>query len=129
MSENINLENIIVFDSLPIHAPGSIQPHGILIILNEKDLRICQVSHNTKQWFNYEPAELMNQPLSIILNDEQINNIKYCLEKDFSQVNPLIFDIQDNTFQVVVHKNKTFIFLELEYLKENLETNFFNFMK
>jgi two-component system, chemotaxis family, sensor kinase Cph1 len=129
MSENINLENVIVFDSLPIHAPGSIQPHGILIILNEKDLDICQVSHNTKQWFNYEPEELINQPLSIILNDEQINNIKNCLEKDFSQVDLLVFNIQDNIFQVVVHKNKTFIFLELEHLSQNLETNFFRFYK
>lgn len=53
-------ENLITIDDFSIDKPGLIQPHGLVIILNDPELTICQVSQNTKQWLNYEPQELIN---------------------------------------------------------------------
>ncbi len=120
-------ENLIIIDEFFIEKPGLIQPHGIVIILNEKELTICQVSQNTKQWLNYEPEALINQSLSVIFSEEQIQKIQDCLEGDFQQINPLNLQIKEQLFQGIIHQNQEFIFLELEPLNQPLETNFFQF--
>jgi len=120
-------ENLIIIDDFLVEKPGLIQPHGIVIILNEKELTICQVSQNTKQWLNYEPEELINQSLSVIFSEEQIQKIKHCLEGDFQQINPLNLQIKEQLFQGIIHQNQEFIFLELEPLNQPLESNFFQF--
>ena len=43
-SEKTDLTNC---DREPIHVPGSIQPHGALIVLQEPEMKILQVSANT----------------------------------------------------------------------------------
>ncbi len=122
--ENLNPTN---YDRQQIQLPGAIQPHGFLIVLNDPNLDICQVSQNTKQWLDYEPEDLVNQPLSILLNIDQIETIKYCLNQDFNHINPLDLTIKSQLFQGVVHGNQGFIFLELEPVENSLKTNFFQF--
>ena len=38
----------------PIHIPGSIQPHGFLLVVSEPDLRIQQASENVRDWLDVE---------------------------------------------------------------------------
>jgi two-component system, chemotaxis family, sensor kinase Cph1 len=44
--ETIDLTNC---DREPIHRPGLIQPHGVLLVLQEPTLEIIQVSSNTQK--------------------------------------------------------------------------------
>ena len=43
-SENLNLNNLEIES---IHKMGQIQSHGVLLVLEEPDLKILQVSQNT----------------------------------------------------------------------------------
>jgi chemotaxis family two-component system sensor kinase Cph1 len=43
-------------DREPIHLPGSIQPHGILLVLSEPDFIIQQISANTQTILNSDLA-------------------------------------------------------------------------
>jgi len=42
----------------PIHIPGSVQPHGVLFVLETERLEILQVSSSSKALIDREPAEL-----------------------------------------------------------------------
>ena len=43
----------------PIHVPGSIQPHGFLLVLDESDLSILQASENAEQWLGLSASALL----------------------------------------------------------------------
>lgn len=55
-SETVNLTNC---DREPIHIPSLIQPHGLLIVLTEPDLRIAQVSANCLEFLGIAIADLL----------------------------------------------------------------------
>ncbi|BAU62866.1 Multi-sensor Signal Transduction Histidine Kinase [Stanieria sp. NIES-3757] len=124
-AETLNLTNC---DREPIHIPGSIQPHGILIALNPSDLTIIQLSNNTEALLGYQPQDLLEKNLSQLLNPQQVKTIQKCLEADFNQVNPLKLEIQQQHFNGIVHRSldKTII-LELEPTDSTTELDFFSF--
>jgi len=43
----------------PIQVPGSIQPQGFLLVLDEQDLRILQASENVERWLGVPAQELL----------------------------------------------------------------------
>ena len=43
----------------PIQVPGSIQPQGFLLVLDEHDLRILQASENAERWLGLPARELV----------------------------------------------------------------------
>lgn len=51
----------------PIHIPGMIQPHGVLLVLRRNDLSICQVSANVNELLGLSEKELLGQPIDVVL--------------------------------------------------------------
>jgi len=54
--QTIDLTNC---DTEPIHIPGSIQPHGVLLVIKESDMIVVQVSANTSEHFGIEPEVML----------------------------------------------------------------------
>lgn len=48
----------------PIHIPGSVQPHGVLLALDPRDLRVVQASSNTSDMLGLTTSELLGHPLT-----------------------------------------------------------------
>jgi two-component system, chemotaxis family, sensor kinase Cph1 len=118
-------------DREPIHIPGSIQPHGVLLVLSEADLMIVQVSSTVDQWLGRSPEELLNQSLKTLLNSEQIASIEGCLSQDFESINPLRIVIEvkgkDSVFDGVLHRFDQSLILELEPTLDERVADFFGF--
>lgn len=57
-------------DREPISIPGSVQPHGALLLLDEADLTIRRVSANIDAFVGVPPAELLGAPLSRALTSD-----------------------------------------------------------
>ncbi len=114
-AENVNLTNC---DREAIQIPSSIQPHGVLFALSEPEFTIVQVSNNTFEYLGLQPEELLNQKLSFLLDESQIQAIRKCLTEDFDSVNPLKVSIKrdDKTlkFNGIVHRSVGTVVLELE---------------
>ena len=55
----------------PIHVPGSIQPHGILLAIEEASWRVLQVSSNAAELFGRELSSVLNAPLSSLFGTDQ----------------------------------------------------------
>lgn len=54
-------------DREPIHIPGSIQPHGILLSLDATSFRILQASRNADRLFGVPAEELAGRPIADVL--------------------------------------------------------------
>jgi two-component system, chemotaxis family, sensor kinase Cph1 len=122
---------ITLYDREPIHTPGAIQSHGVLFVLEEPQLNILQVSQNTLELLGRHPEDLLNQPLEILLDAQQLDALQNCLLKDFENINPLKLTIDKNKqrllFDGVVHRHGGVLLLELEPAQVKQNTNFFSF--
>jgi two-component system, chemotaxis family, sensor kinase Cph1 len=127
-TQTVDLTNC---DREPIQIPGLIQPHGVLLVLQEPDLKIVQVSNNALALLGQQPQDLLGKPLLNLLAPQQINAIRQCLSEDFEYVNPLDISLKSKTkllhFDGIVHRCNTIIFLELEPKKKIKKTDFFHF--
>jgi two-component system, chemotaxis family, sensor kinase Cph1 len=120
-------------DREPIHIPSAIQPHGVLIACSKTDLVILQISQNSEALLGLSPNACLGQPLSILMQEEQIQSIQSCLENEFDNINPLRFmllvDGESQPFEGVVHCTDDVIVLELERCTEQQVVSFFDFYK
>ena len=106
-------------DREPIHIPGSIQPHGVLMALTLPDLTIVQISNNTQQHLGIAPQQLLQQDLGTILQQPQVEYLRSCFSlEDLGSINPIKITlcIHDRTllFDGVVHRSDGLMVLELE---------------
>lgn len=118
-------------DREPIHIPGSIQPHGLLLVLTEPDLTITQISNSTFDWLGLHPPDLLGKSLEILLDAPQINQIRACLSADFESVNPLKLSLrgsdQPRLFDGILHRSDQLLILELEPSQAQQDASFFDF--
>ncbi|MFS0514352.1 ATP-binding protein [Nostoc sp. UIC 10607] len=117
-------------DHKPIHIPGSIQPHGVLLALSTQ-LEIVQVSNNTQAYLGQEPEDLLGKPLSYLLADQQIETVKQCSVKEIGRTNA--FKVSINTlhreryFDAIAHRTEEAVILELEPTDSKSEVSFLGF--
>ncbi|MDV9034422.1 GAF domain-containing protein [Pseudomonas sp. RAC1] len=51
----------------PIQIPGSIRSHGFMLVLDEQDLRILQISENASQWLGSTATDLIGKTLPTLM--------------------------------------------------------------
>lgn len=126
--ETVDLTNC---DREPIHIPGLIQPHGVLLVLREPTLEIVQVSNNTFEAIGYRPQDLLGKSLSDFFGDEGVRAIEECLAENFDHTNPLHLAIESPNkslhFDGIVHRSNGGLVLELEFQQTSETTDFFRF--
>ena len=76
----MNLElpdiNLISLNEASIHLSSQIQPHGVLLVLEEPELKILQVSTNTLNIFGITLENVLQKKLEDLLDPFQIQIIK-----------------------------------------------------
>ena len=121
-------------DREPIHIPGSIQPHGMLMVLEGDDFEIVQVSSNCNQFFQLEADALLGTCLEDWFGPDEQNKLQRCLAGEFDSVNPLPFKYATGEtvthFDGIVHRlDSRKIIVELEPSERNSSVNFFDFYR
>lgn len=128
LSQSVDLTNC---DREPIHIPGFIQPHGVLLVLDASTLEMIQVSKNTQEWLGRSPQDLLGQPLSVLLDRGQREAIAQCLTGDFECINPLEITVEQQgerlQFDGIVHQIEGVVLLELERRTTEDRATFFEF--
>jgi two-component system, chemotaxis family, sensor kinase Cph1 len=61
--------DLSVCEREPIHIPGSIQPHGILLAVRVADRVVTYASANTAALFGLDPAAILGHPFDRALPD------------------------------------------------------------
>lgn len=98
-----------------------IQSHGVLLVLEEPDLTILQVSQNTTKALGIAPKDVLGKTLEDLLDSYQVDRFKAGLNaENLDLINPtqVWFRTQKNDYRVfdaVFHRNTDgFLILELE---------------
>jgi two-component system, chemotaxis family, sensor kinase Cph1 len=77
-------------DREPIHIPGSIQPHGVLLVIDRQRHTVEQVAGDTRAMLGIDPDDMPGLPLSSILDAATTLQVTGGLETGASFVAPLI---------------------------------------
>lgn len=105
-------------DREPIHIPGSIQPHGILLVLGEPDYIVLQVSANTQNYLGRNVQAVLGHPLQELFSGEQGALLVQSLERvTLAQVPQYLNDIivsGNVRLHAIAHRSAGAVILELE---------------
>ena len=101
----------------PIHIPGFIQPHGMLLALDESALTITQASANTLPYLGRTARELNGVAISEVLDDASLAALHAALTGEHLSQLPLhIFSahLSNEDFHVLAHRYDDVLILEWE---------------
>lgn len=105
----------------PIHIPGSIQPHGALLVLDAEALTVMQASDNTAELLGVPAARLLGQPLEQALGLVHSQQLSADFASLMPQALPVFLRTLDigsdgtrQTFHALAHRTADGILLELE---------------
>jgi chemotaxis family two-component system sensor kinase Cph1 len=116
-----NPSGLEILNEQPIHILSQIQPHGILLVLEEPRLKILQVSHNIESILGISSETILYQYLEDLLDPFQMERIDIGLKQDsLDFINPTKIWIKIKgddyvVFDGVFHRNSSgYLILELE---------------
>jgi chemotaxis family two-component system sensor kinase Cph1 len=103
----------------PIHIPGAIQPHGVLLVLSVPNLQIMQVSENCDLILGIPTEFLLGKGLSSFLDAAQMARVQFALQAaDPAENNPVRLELlsrhEAGRLDGVVHSHDGLYILELE---------------
>ena len=109
-------------DDEPVHTPGCIQGHGILMALRADDLRITQISENCSRWLGLAVGEVLDQPLAKFAGESVAERIRALVLSETLERNPSYVGTSRLTgtsgptepFDLTVHSLDSVLLLELE---------------
>jgi two-component system, chemotaxis family, sensor kinase Cph1 len=102
-------------DREPIHVPGAIQPHGVLLSLREPDLQVLQVSDNTAAHLDLPPDAVLRERLTGVLDASSVETVLTALASGRpSDHNPLALRRGDRHYDGILHRHDGATVLELE---------------
>ncbi len=121
LNSNAYQSHLSHLDDLPIQTINQVQPHGLLLVLEEPELKILQVSANTFSILGTTPEKILNQTLEELLDTFQIEAIQQGLNSNNLEfINPTKLWIHTQgddyiVFDAVFHRNSNgLLILELE---------------
>ncbi|MGI0494220.1 ATP-binding protein [Alkalinema pantanalense CENA528] len=117
-TEEINLTHL---KQPSIHILTQIQPHGVLLVLQEPELTVLQVSRNASRLLGITPEQLLGKPLDEILDSFQTDRLRQGLSyQNLDFINPTKIWVrlagdQYSVFDAVFHRSADgFLVAELE---------------
>lgn len=117
-TQDIQLSNL---KQPQIHSLTQIQPHGIVLVLQEPTLTVLQASRNSAIAFGVGPEAILGQPLDDLLDPFQVDRVRKGLQQDnLDLINPTKVWARRKgddylVFDAVFHRNSDgFLILELE---------------
>ncbi len=104
----------------PIHIPGSIQPYGMLFVV-DSHYTIEQVSANTQNWLGQGPENLLGKALTDFLGADQVDTIKHIIsERRLQPTQSTMLELNGQAFDVVAHRWGDSIIIEMEIINDML---------
>ncbi len=106
----VNLQNC---EQEPIHIPGSIQPHGVLLAIKTNNWQIDFISENCKNYFGATHRELLGQSFQQVFGEQSARDLGQLIHQNKpGSLFPL--SIQHQKFLCLVHQTQDNIIIEAE---------------
>lgn len=112
---NEDLINLLNCDLEPIHIPGTIQPHGFLLVVSGHELNITFCSANVEAFISIKPEHILNRTLSQVFpHDEALRLGRYIEDFVPDASYPHVLTLNDVSYNTTVHKTDDQYLLEME---------------
>jgi light-regulated signal transduction histidine kinase (bacteriophytochrome)/DNA-binding response OmpR family regulator len=102
----------------PITIPGSVQPHGALLVLRGTGLTVVQASANVALFLGVAPSVMLGQPVGRWFDEASANRLGEVAQwNDPGRANPLFLvgrSAPDERFDGILHRCGADLILELE---------------
>ena len=99
----------------PIRVPGAIQPHGVLLSVTGVPLRIEQVSANCARELGLSSAELLGQPLSLLLSSDHLMLVDQAYDQlTGTNSDPIRLTVGVAEYSASLHRAGDVLIIELE---------------
>ncbi|KDN55939.1 ATP-binding protein [Flavobacterium seoulense] len=116
---NRDIVNLTNCENEPIHIPGSIQPHGLLIGLT-KEYKIAFCSENISTYLSFKYAEVLGKDFKDVFGDENFDIIKgSSLNANVLQVK---MELEKKMFQCFFHQSNDYYVFEAEPCDVKIES-------
>jgi light-regulated signal transduction histidine kinase (bacteriophytochrome) len=112
-STQVDLTNC---DREPIHQPGAIQQHGVLVVCDAETLAVSHVSENVATILGIEPAELIGSDVLSLFAADARGAIEQALRSESSSTPVYLHTVQvrSQTLDAITHRSGDHLFLEFE---------------
>lgn len=117
-------------DREPIHIPGNIQPHGVLLVLDAVTLTVLQASQNAEQLHGVSAESLIGRNLEHAIGPDVATRLASDLALVLPRSRPQLlrtvipgFNQADHRFRAIVHRIDDLYILEFERMAST-DTNF-----
>ncbi|MBS1602122.1 MAG: GAF domain-containing protein [Bacteroidetes bacterium] len=121
MSSNPNYDSELC-GKVPIHLINTVQPYGVLLVLDRETLAISQVSENTTGIFGLSAAEMIRTRLDAHISAPTAIALQLLASGKNSDRIPQVWAIGDKKYPAIVHIKKNHILVELEAQAHEEET-------
>jgi chemotaxis family two-component system sensor kinase Cph1 len=110
-------------DREPIHIPGRIQAHGVLLALSPADHTVVQASQNTADYFGQPPDALLGRNLADLKTEPggepfgaELADVLNVARRtaQFDAFNPYRITLDGTAFHVIFHRHDDALVLEFE---------------
>jgi chemotaxis family two-component system sensor kinase Cph1 len=102
-------------DREPIHIPGAIQPHGVLLALREPDFIITQASENASTVFATDVSKILGAPLTSLLTADAFVAVREAVNGEhLAEANPLRLAVGGRSCDAILHRFQGVLILEIE---------------
>lgn len=109
---NKEVATIANCENEPIHIPGSIQPHGVLIAVDEASvIEFC--SENCAMVFNRQPAQILQQPLAELW-PQLWQKIEAATKEYSNTIKPIVESLHDNNWEIFISYSNDLLVVEIE---------------
>ena len=111
--------DLSVCEREPIHIPGSIEPNGALLVVQEPELKVIQASANTGLLLGTEAEGLLGVPLAHVLQPRSFESIRLLtssenLDGQRRYLSGIHVRELGRTFDASVHRHQGLLIIEVE---------------
>lgn len=109
-------------DREPIHIPGKIQPHGVLLAIDKETMVVTHVSNNVSDYFDISTEDVLGLPFDQFSEkagfDTTVNNLNGFIQnrliKEETENGQVIINSKGGEFYLIVHASGDSVLVEFE---------------
>lgn len=107
--------DLSICENEPIHIPGAIQPHGVLLALDEDSFIIEMASTNTSDLLGRSHTAVIGQPLASLVDAASLQRLRTAAAmRPLRRANPVPVTIAQRDYHATLHRSDGLLVAELE---------------
>jgi chemotaxis family two-component system sensor kinase Cph1 len=101
-------------DAEPIRIPGSIQPHGVLMALDARTLRVLEISANCVDYLGVAPKAFLGRRAETALGNAASAISGSAGAEHLANGAPMLLELEGGRFEALLHRHQGMVIVELE---------------